>query len=515
MDTSSDNKRIAKNTLFLYIRMGVVLMISLFTTRIFLQSLGVVDYGIANVVGGFVSLFAILNTTLSNSIQRFYNFALGNDKDYSERDVYNIAIRIQIILAIVIAALLETIGLWYIYNEMVIPEDRFFTALWVFQFSVASLVLVVLAIPYNAAIIAHEKMDFFAYVSIFDVAAKLVIAYMLFVYDGDKLILYSLLNLCVTVILVILYISYSKLKFRNLTLKSWHRDENDNDNSLFHSMLSFSWWNMLDTFAYVMKGQGLNMLLNAFFGPVVNAARGISYMVQNAIQGFQKNAVLAFNPQIVQSYASEELDRVRNLFYTLSKISFVVLSTLSVPVILEHRYIFSLWLGDTIPDYTYSFTILILVNMIVSSLNTPVSQVVRATGRIKNYMILTSSIVCAILPVSWLFLRLGYDPTAVYIVSLAMTFVDQIVGVLAMKKVFVFSIEEYIKGVILPLLTYAMLLMVVPSLCIYLFESSLWRFILITCLSVVLSGGLAYLIVLNAAEKAMVYGFIKDKIIRC
>lgn len=505
-ELQKDNKRIAKNTIFLYIRMGLVLVVSLFTTRVVLQSLGVEDYGINNVVGGFVSMFAFLNTSMSNGIQRFYNFAIGRKNDYTEKDVYNTAIQIQGIIAVVVVFLLETIGIWYMNNKMVIPANRFIAAMWVFQLAVASLVIVIMQIPYSAAIIAHEKMDFFAYVSIFEVFAKLAIAYVLFVCKGDKLIIYGILILCVGVVSFLLYFLYCKFKFKNLSLQISRRK------ALFGSMISFSGWNIFGTFAYMIKGQGLNMLLNAFFGPIVNAARGISNMVLSAIQGFQSNIVVAFRPQIVQSYAAENLSRVKNLFYSLSKVSYLLLATLSVPVIVEHKYIFGLWLGNTIPEYTYSFTILVLINMVISSLNTPVTQVVHATGKMRNYQILTSSVICAILPISWVFLKMGYNPNSVYVISLVITVVNQVVCVYALKRIFNFGIGEYTKEVILPLLAYSVLLILLPALCIYFFDQSIWRLILVAATSVTASGVLAYVIVLNSTEKKMVNDYVIKKL---
>lgn len=508
MQGGQANNRIAKNTIFLYIRMGFVLVVSLFTTRIVLQSLGVEDYGINNVVGGFVSMFAFLNTSMSNGIQRFYNFAIGRKNEYSEKDVYNTAILIQTLLAIIIIVLLETIGIWYMYNKMVIPDTRFGAAMWVFQLAVASLVFVIIQIPYSAAIIAYEKMDFFAYVSIFDVIAKLAIAYSLFICKGDKLIIYGILNFAVCIISFFLYFFFCKLKFKSLKLEIRPRK------TLFKSMLSFSGWNIFGTFAYMIKSQGLNMLLNVFFGPIINAARGISNMVLSAIQGFQSNIVVAFRPQIVQSYAAGEYSRVKNLFYSLSKVSFVLLATLSVPVMMEHKYIFHLWLGDTIPDYTYSFTILVLINMIISSLNTPVSQVVHATGKMKTYQILTSSVICAILPISWLFLKIGFDPNSVYVVSLAVTIVNQYVCIAVLKRIFEFEMKEYLKEVIIPLTIYSIVLVIIPLLCIFVLDSNLWRLILIFCLTVLISGAMTYLIVLNSSEKNIVNSFVNNKLRR-
>lgn len=506
MATQSDNnKRIAKNTIFLYIRMILVLLVSLVTTRVVLKALGVVDYGIYNVVAGFVSMFGFFNTSMSNGVQRFYNFRLGVNDESSVTEVYNTALQIQGLLAIIILILLETIGLWYMHTLMVIPAERMSTAMWVYQFSVLSMLLVILQIPYSAAIMAYERMDYFAFVSIFDVFAKLAIAYLLMSTSQDRLLLYGFLHLIVSLISFFLYYGYSKIHFKHLKIKFKYYENH------FKQMLSFSGWNLFGTFAYMIKGQGLNMLLNTFFGPVVNAARGVSNMIMGGLQGFQGNIVVAFRPQLVKSYSAGEHSRVKNLFYSLSKISYLMLAMLSIPIIIELDYILNLWLGDVVPDYTKSFTILVLVNMVICSLNTPVSQVVHATGKMKNYQIATSIVICGILPISWVLLKLGYGPNIVYITSLLMTIVNQIVCNIYLKKIFTYSIYEYIRKVILPCCMFTVLVPILPFIFMLLFPSSFIRLLTIGITSVIISCIVAYFVVLNQSEKALILNFIKRK----
>lgn len=494
-DTSANNKRIAKNTMFLYFRMGFILIVSLFSTRIVLQALGVEDYGIYNVVSGFVTMFAFLNTSMSNGVQRFYNFSLGRKNDYSITEVYNTSLQIQAILAVVLFVLLETVGLWYMYNEMVIPEDRFNSALWVFQFSVVSLLVIVMQIPYSAAIMAYERMDYYAYVSIFDVLAKLGIAYAVKFSDSDRLLLYGFLNFIVTSIGFVLYYLYAIQHFREL--KTVFRVKKD----LFKPMLSFSGWNVFGSFAYMLKSQGLNMLLNVFFGPVVNAARGVSAMVMSGVQGFQANIVIAFRPQLVQSYASGDNDRVLKLFYTLSKASFILLAMLSLPLIMEIDYVLHLWIGNDIPAYTSAFTILVLINMVISSLNTPISQVVHATGKMKTYQLGTSLIVCSILPISWLVLKIGLNPTSVYWVSIIVSLFNQLICNLLLKHVFRYSMMDYCKNVVFPCAVYSLIVPSTLYFTVNLLPSSFLRFILTGILSIVMTTIVSYLFVLNKMEK--------------
>ena len=280
---------------------------------------------------------------------------------------------------------------------------------------------------------------------------------------------------------------------------------------LFKPMLFFSGWNGLGSFAYMIKSQGLNMLLNVFFGPIVNAARGVSNMVMSAIQGFQSNIVIAFRPQLIQSYATGDNERVLKLFYSLSKVSFILLAMLSIPVIIEIEYILHLWLGDTIPDYTIPFTILVLVNMIISSLNTPVSQVVHATGKMKNYQIGTCLMVCAILPVSWVFLKLGFDPVVVYWVSLIITIVNQLVCNLLLKKVYPYSLKEYCRKVIIPCVAFVILVPLLPFAITMIFPISFLRLLLTGAMSVLISITVSYILVLDKSERTMFLNFIKRK----
>ena len=507
-DNSSNNSRIAKNTLFLYLRMILVLVVSLYTTRVVLNALGVVDYGINNVVAGFVSMFAFLNTSMSNGIQRFYNFKLGSEGEESFTKVYNMALLIQGLLAIIVIILLETIGLWYLNHKMVIPIERMDTARWIYQFSVISLVLVIMQIPYSASIMAHERMDYYAYVSIIEVVLKLAFALWLPHVKHDKLFVYGCYSLGVGVLNFFLYFIYSKHHFKSLKLqKFFHKD-------LFKDMLSFSGWNIFGTFAYMLKNQGLNVLLNAFFGPVVNAARGVSGMIGTAIQGFQSNIVISFRPQIVQSYAEKNYSRVKSLMYSLSKISYVLLFMLSMPVIIELPYILKLWLGNIVPDYTIPFTTLMLVNMMISSLTTPVSQVVHATGKMKSFQIGTSIVICSIIPISWVCLKLGANPLSVYVVSLCMTCINQLVSLLLLKKIFAYKIMDYLKKVIFPcfIVSFLSSLLTLGVHCI--FRPSFVRLVIVAITGIGLSIFVSYLFALNKYEKELVKVFIRKSLKR-
>lgn len=505
MNNTAGNKRIARNTAFLYVRMIFVLLVSLYTTRVVLHVLGVVDYGINNVVAGFVSMFAFLNTSMTNGIQRYYNFKLGSEGADSLTRVYNMALIIQVGLAIIILILLESFGIWYLGRKMVIPGDRIVAARWIFQFSVVSLVLLVLQIPYSAAIMAHEKMDYYAFVSIFDAIARLGIAFIIPYVSQDKLIAYGFLVFLVSIANFAFYFGYAKVKFKEI------RVERGIDKVLLKSMVSFSGWNVFGTFAYMMKSQGLNVLLNAFFGPVVNAARGVSNMIMGAINGFSSNIVVSFRPQLVQSYAADDTERVRKMFFSLSKISYLLLYSISVPLVIEISYILHLWLGEDVPDYTIPFTILVLVNMVVSSLHAPLTQVVHAVGKMKTYQLTISFIICSILPISWLFLKYKADPTVVYWVSLVVTIVNQVVCLFIVRSIFPFSIRDYLRRVIFPCAIFTIICPVFPYLPHCFMPESFGRLLIVLAVTVLSATLLIYFLILDERERSVVRSFIKRK----
>lgn len=502
-DNSSKNKRIAKNTLFLYIRMAFVLIVSLYTTRVVLNVLGVEDYGIYNVVSGFVSMFAFLNTTMSSGIQRFYNYSIGQEDGSSVNQVYNTALVIQLSLSIFLLIALETIGIWYLNNKMVIPTERARAAGWIFQFSSISLMFVLLQIPYSAAIMAHEKMDYYALVSIFDVLAKLGMAFAIPYVKGDKLIWYGLFFLLVSVIDFFLYYVYAKKQFPEIKFNVC-RDKN-----LFISMLSFSGWNVFGTFAYMFKNQGLGVVLNSFFGPIVNAANGIATMISNAIQGFQTNIVVAFRPQLVQSYAEKHYNRVINLFFSLSKVSYILLFIITVPVILEVELILKLWLNNVVPDYTVQFTVLMLISLVISSLHTPLTQIIHATGKMKNFQIALGITISSIVPLSWVLLRYGCSPISVYWVTIGVTILNQIISLYITRSVFPFSIKQYVKVVILPCIIATILIPQIPFIIIVFFKESFLRLLAVIFSTLIDAIVVVYFLCLNNYEKALINKYLE------
>lgn len=355
-DNSDSNKRIAKNSVFLSIRMVVVMCISLYTSRVILNALGVEDYGVYNVVGGFVSMFAFLNTSMSNGIQRFFNYELGKNGEVGANKVYRTSLLIQLLLGVVIVALTETVGLWYLHNKMVIPEGRMLAAEWVFQFSIIGFLLIIMQVPYTAAVMAHEKMDFFSVISIADAIIKLVLVVILPHVRYDKLVAFGVLSLLIILFDFIAYFVYCKKKFPEITLK---KTESKFDRSLFGSMLGFSGWNVFGSFSNMMRDQGINLIINFFYGPIVNAARGIAMQVNGAVSSLASTILTPVRPQVIQSYARNELDRTMRLTFSISKFSLVFLMLLALPISVEVNFILNLWLG-IVPEHSQAFCIIIL-----------------------------------------------------------------------------------------------------------------------------------------------------------
>ena len=505
-DSSQGNKRILRNTLFLYLRMGIIMVITLYTSRVFLRTLGVVDYGIFNVVAGFVTMFTFLNNAMSSSIQRFFNFEIGKNQGQGVRNVYTTAIYTQLLLSVILIVLLETIGVWYIENKLVVPLDRLDVAMWVFQISVLSVVFVVMGVPFSGAVLAYEKMDFYAIVGIIDVLLKLAIALILPHVGYDKLLVYAVLLLVTSMISFLLYVIYVKRNFNEC--KFLHKF----DKPLFISMLGFSGWHAFSAAGTMMGNQGINMILNLFFGPVVNAARGVSYQVNSAIMGFVRNVTVAARPQMIQSYAEGNIGRSLRLMYGISKISFLSCFLMLLPVCLEIDTILGVWLGyDSVPENTNIFTIWVLCTSLICTLDTPVTTLVHATGNIRNYHLISTVVSLFTLPLGYFVLKYSSTPVLIFVVHFFMVLMGQIVGLFLLKKVFPISIKEYVREVVLPLMLTVLVSLIAPvSL---MFMNPGWgRFVLIFVVSIASVLLFSYILGLKQTERQMIIEVVRKRV---
>lgn len=498
MPTSSENnKRIAKNTLMLYIRMFFTMAVSLFTSRVILQTLGVTDYGINNVVGGVVAMFGFLNGAMASATQRYLNVDIATGNEEHLKISFRTAMQIHVMIALVIFVLAETVGLWFVLEKLVIPEERMTAAMWVYQFSIVASMIGIISLPYNADIIAHERMGAFAYISIMDVVLKLVIVYMLVISPFDKLITYSALFLCVNLLDRFIYNLYCKRHFSevNFSLKV--------DKPLFKEMSSFAGWSLWGNIAYVLFTQGLNMLLNMFFGPAVNAARGIAVQVQGVIQGFVANVQTAVNPQITKSYAQQNLHRMHKLMFTSSKFCFYLLFLIVLPVSLEANQILHVWLG-IVPDHTVWFFRLIAFIMLTETLANPYIVANQATGKVKTYQAVCGGLLLCIVPIAYIVLKFGGNPESVYIVHGCIAVITQATRVYMMRNLISLSMMTYVRKVIIPIIGVAVAAAIIPTFVYNVMPISVLSFFVVCALCVICTIAAAYYIGTSKDEKSLI-----------
>lgn len=507
METMSSNKRIAKNTVFLYGRMLFVLFVSLFSTRVVLNTLGVEDYGIYNVVAGFVSMFSFLNASLTACIQRYYNYENGQSGSVGINRVFIISMYIEIALALVIFAVLQIFGQWFIDNKLVVPIDRLSAAKYIFKFSTLQLVLLMIQVPYSALVLSKEHMDYYAIVGVIEVVLKLILIIILPYIPYDKLIIYGLLSLSISILNFLLYFGFVRYKYPGLKLRLYW------DKELCKSMLTFSWWNIFGAIAMVARTQGLNILLNSFFGPIVNAARGVAFQVQSAIMGFIQNITVAARPQMVESYAVGNIERASSLMLGTTKICFILLYMMVLPVSYEINYILNLWLGANVPEYTSIFTILVLVTSLIDVLNTPVTIIVMASGKISLYCSITSLIGLSIIPLSLLLLKMGYSPVVVFTLGIFISIIVQVASLFIMKRETGLSLMIYCKSVVLPIIVLVIMTVMIPHITTFM-QEGIVRLIATIVLSTFSILIVSYYVCLTSIERNGLSQFIKSSVRR-
>ena len=509
MSNQSNNKRIAKNTILLYVRMFFVMCIQLYTSRVVLQALGIEDYGIYNVVGGIVTMFAFLNTALNSSTQRYITYYLGKGDNSELREVFSNCMFIHAMLAIVIIILSETIGLWFLYYKMVIPVERMNAAFWVYQMSIITTVVMIFSTPYNATIIAYEKMSAFAYISVFEVILKLLTAFILLFSRWDNLVLYAVLTVIAQLIVRFIYVHYCNRHF-SITKIVYRFNK-----QLFRSMTSFIGWNVWGGLSNVLYGQGLNILLNIFFGPVINAARGIAVQVQSVVQQFAHNLQTAINPQITKSYAIDELKTMRDLVYKCSRYTFFLLIIISLPIFLETNLILQLWL-TTVPEWTVTFIRIMLCVIMVDSVAAPLMTSSAATGNVKLYQTVIGGTMLLIVPVSYLFLKLGYNPSVVFFVHLAFCLITFVLRLFIVRPMIKLSIREYLSVALWPCMKSGVFAITIPALLYILLPNTYLNGVFVLLSSIIFSVLAIYLLGITYNERAfinkkitLVFGFFK------
>lgn len=498
--SSANNKRIAKNTLLLYFRMLFMMGVSLFTSRVILNTLGVEDYGIYNVVGGIVAMFGFINGSMSSATQRYITFALGKRDEKRLQTVFSTTLQIHTLIAAIIVILGETIGLWFLFNKMQIPIDRMDAAFWVLQCSIISTVIMIVSVPYNAAIIAHEKMSAFAYISVLEVVLKLAIVYLLVIFPVDKLILFAFLILAIQVLIRFCYSIYCHKHFKETKyIHVW-------DKALFKEMTGFAGWSIFGNLSAVIFTQGLNMLLNVFFGPVVNAARAVAVQVQHAIQQFVGNFQMALNPQITKTYAKGKMEEMHMLMYRSARFSFYLLFFLSLPVLFETDFILTVWL-KTVPEHTVTFLRIMICTSLIYTCANPMIIANQATGKVKKYQAVCGTTLILILPISWILLNLGFPAYSVFIVHFVMEGVCQLARMIMLRPLIGIGLRDYFYNIYLRVAIVVIAAIVSPWLVYIYMSKGLLRFLVLGIVSVLSVSSSAYLLGLSANERV----FIKSK----
>ena len=502
-DTSSANKRIAKNTLVLYVRMLFTMGISLFTSRVVLQTLGVEDYGISSVVGGVISMFTFINAAMVSSTQRYLNFELVRGDANQLRSVFSTSLQIHALIALAIIVLSETVGLWFLNEKLVIPEARMTAAMWVYQCSILSCAVSIMSTPYNAVIVAHEKMSAFAYISILDVSLKLLVVYLLVVLPFDKLIILAILNLLVQLFIRYIYTLYCHRHFPESYFQFRF------NKTLFKEMFGFAGWSFWGNLAAILYTQGLNMMLNIFFGPIVNAARGIAVQVQSAVQQFVGGFQTALNPQITKNYASNNLPQMHSLMFRSARFSFLLLFFLSLPVLMETNFILTLWL-KTVPDDAVVFTqIMICISLIYTTAN-PCVIANQATGKVKIYQMVVGGILLLILPISYVVLKLGAPAYSVFIVHFCIESLAQFSRMYMLRKLIHLPLWQYMKNIYIPIVSTVAIAIILPLVVRMQVAEGWLRFLAVGFTCVLSVGASSYFIGFTKQERV----FFLDKSLR-
>lgn len=507
MSSESNTKRIAKNTLMLYFRQSLFMLVSLYTVRVLLETLGASDYGLYNVVAGVVTMFSFLMSSMAVSSQRFFSVDLGKNDIEQLKRTFSITITIYLIIAVTLLILTESVGLWFIHSKLIIPEERKIVSYWVYQFSVISFLFTIMTSPFMADIVAHEDMGIYAYISIIEVLLKLGVVFLIRLFPVDKLWLYGLLILVVTIINTTIYrfickIKYAECKFRLYWNKQYARE-----------MLEFTFWNVFGAATSTFKYQLVNILLNQFFNPIVITARSIAISVNGAVNSFSQNFSMAIRPQIIKTFSISNYDETMNLVYRGCKFTFFLMLIFAEPLFLEMPTILSLWLGNP-PENAVLFTRLALLDALVDSLNYPIMTLAQATGKIKLYQGVVGGLILCNFPISWGILKLGYQPYSVFLVAIILAIVAMVARLIIVKTITRFSVTVYLKEVIIPsffviVITFCisyLLLKVTPKMLVF----SLTRILI----NVLLVSGCIFMIGLKKSEREFLIAIIKSKIIK-
>ena len=497
---------IAKNTLFLYIRMFFSMAIGLYTSRIVINALGFSDYGLYNLVGGIVVMLSFFNVGMLAASQRFMSYELGLGDVSSLKRVFCTSIVIHNVIALVIFLFAESLGLWFVNTYLNIPDSRMYAANWVYQCSILTFIISIVSVPYNSCIIAHEHFRVYAYVTLIEVLIKLFIAYVLLIVDADKLILYSSLILCLQICLRFVYIMYCRHKFEECLYRFVF------DKKVFHRMFSYAVWSAVANIGFTFRDQGLNVILNLFFGTTMNAARGIAMQVGTLVNSFSKNFILAVNPQITKQYAAGNYMESRNLVYLGARIAFYLLSLMTIPLLINVDYVLKLWLSD-VPEYTSLFLCLVLLSALLYAMSQSVTIAIQATGTIKWFQILICTLLLSELPVAYFILKLGAPPYYVMLPTLISNFFAVFLRFYLLKRMMCeFSCRYYFVNIVFRCLLVYILCFLLSYYVSTLFYNDFIGFICKSILSILITSFVILIGGISKSERASLINKLKNKL---
>ncbi|MDN0048055.1 MATE family efflux transporter [Bacteroides gallinaceum] len=507
IETSANNKRIAKNTLLLYVRTLFIMLVTLYTSRVVLNTLGVTDYGIYNVVGGVVAMFSVISGSLSSSISRFITYEIGHGDFEKLKRIFSASVNIQIGISLVILVLAELFGVWFLNTKMNIPVERLSAANWVLQCSLLSFIINLISVPYNACIIAHERMSAFAYISILEAVLKLAVVYMLLISPYDKLVTYAILLVLVSLIVRLTYSQYCKRHFEESRYKFVY------DKPLVKEMTSFAGWSFFGNGAYMLNVQGVDMLINIFFGVTLNAARGVATQVQNAVMQFVNNFTVAVNPQITKSYAAGEMSYMHRLVCRGARFSYFLLLIFVVPLVCEADYVLRLWL-KIVPEHAPAFLRLSLFGTLMTLLGNSMLTAVSATGNIKRYQLWITLVGCLVFPLTWVAFELGFPPEGTYVIYIVIYFLLNFIRLYIAKGLLNFPARLYLTDVMLRVVAVSVISFILPLLFIHNVEQGFLR-LCGTCVISLLSTGFTIAVLgLEISERKKIIGKIVSIILK-
>lgn len=507
MDSHSENtRRIAKNTLMLYVRMLFGMLVSLYTSRVVLQALGVEDYGIYNVVGGVVTMLSFLNASMSGATSRFLTYSMGKGNIRELEEVFSSALIIHIGIAFLVFLVAETLGLWFLENKLVIPLERMNAARIVYQFSVLSSMLGITQVPYNACIIAHEKMNIYAYVEMLNVILKLLIVYVLLIFGGDKLIVYALLMFLISFIIIAIYRYYCLRNYKESHFRFIWK------NSIIKPMLNFSGWDLYGNASVMLRQQGVNIILNMFVGPIVNAANGIASSVNSVMMSFVGNIITSFRPQIIKSYAAGCYDRMFSLMTWAVKICLTLFLIIVIPLIFEMRFVLTLWLHE-VPEYTVSFCRLLLITSCFTVVTFILNIGIHASGKMFLISFISGTLIWIAVPVIYVLLKLGFHPNYAYITNAVVSILVMFTNLFILKhNIKQFPIFLFLKKTLVRSGIVGVLLMI-SIYCLHYNNGYGWNGFLLTILISLLEGSVFFFFILmNKCERVRVIQDIKGKL---